>query len=121
METYHDQACWNWPVLVSSVQGRGRHRGTGCSRVGISDDREGLDRRKIRVSDQARAISRQERLPTDGNDLNVGEAKMIPQRGFEAELLVTPLDYEQLEFLDLDAHPRTSKRTSRTASIASSS
>ncbi len=73
------------------------------------------------VNDQTREIPRQRRLPTDGHDLNVGEAKMIPQSGFEAELLVTSLDDEQLGFLDLDAHPRTSKCTSRTASIASSS
>ncbi len=45
---------------------------------------------------------------------------MIPQGGFEAELLVTSLDDEQLGFLDLEAHPRASKGTSRTASIASS-
>ena len=34
--------------------GRGRHRGVGSGLVGISNDRKGPNRRKIRVGDQAR-------------------------------------------------------------------
>ncbi len=52
--------------------GRGRRRGIGRGLVGIPNDREGPNRRKIRVGDQAREIPSQKRLPTDGHDLNVG-------------------------------------------------
>ena len=82
--------------------------------VGIPDDRKGHNRREIWVNDQRGEISLELRLPANGHDLNVCEAEVIPKRGLEEHLLVTPLDDEYPGPQDLGADPRTSNGTSRT-------